>query len=98
MNAQEIDRQLEIYGCIVPAMQLGSCTSRRHPGQLDTVIPGRERTAYFYRKMAIRFAQDARRKYLEKLFPGYIETNLWLAKNYLATYRKMKRIQMEEAK
>jgi hypothetical protein len=95
MNAAEIDRELRVFGCIIPAMQLGSCVSRRYPGQLDSIIPGRERTAYFYRKTAILFAQDARRKYLEKIFPGYIKTHTWLAKSYLDTYRKMK---LKEAK
>lgn len=48
------------------------------------------RTAYFYRKMAIAFAQDARRTWLNRHFAGYTETHAQLAKSYLASYRKVK--------
>lgn len=51
---------------------------------------GHHRTPYFYRQMAIRFAQDARHPVTRILGRGDVSVYEQLAKSYLASYRKMK--------
>lgn len=51
---------------------------------------GHHRTAYFYRQVAIRFAQDARHPMTRVLCRGDVSVFVSLAKSYLASYRKMK--------
>lgn len=51
---------------------------------------GHDRTAYFYRQVAIRFAQDARHPMTRVLCRGDVSTFTSLAKTYLAEFRKRK--------
>lgn len=74
-----ISRQFELFGWVIPAMAevRGS----------DTIIRGRQRTAYFYRKEAIAWARWYRRFKYDKQRAMFLR----LAKRYLELYREQKR-------
>lgn len=72
------DRDAELLGYVIPAMTAA--------GGVTTEILGRNRTAYFYKSMAIKFRQGAREAGF--WFKGAEETHLSLAKMYLREYRK----------
>lgn len=64
--------------------------ARYQPYSMPVVL-GRDRTPYFYRKMAISCARDARiYRNWANTFPNIRETFEYLAKSYLASYRKLK--------
>jgi hypothetical protein len=77
-------RLREMFGSIIPSSML--------PGERGLypsleIIPGRRRTAYFYKQMAIKLRQGARAAGF--WFKGAEETHLNLAKSYFKTYRQM---------
>jgi hypothetical protein len=81
-DRDEIERQWRIGGSVIPAMV---CSESSALYSLP-IVPGRGRTRYFYRKMAIRLFQDSRQC---EWFKGQRATFLSLAKSYLASYRKL---------
>jgi hypothetical protein len=82
LSRAEIERQWRIGRSVIPAMAVAG----DHPQYAVENIPGRGRTRYFYRRMAIAFAQSARRV---EWVPGSRATHVSLAKNYLAGYRAL---------
>ncbi len=74
---QRAERALRMFG---PGHVLPATSERR----------GHDRTPYFYRKMAVACAQDARHPMTRVLCRGDVSVFVSLAKSYLASYRKMK--------
>jgi len=79
-DRERIEREYSFFGSVIPAA---------------TDDPGRKRTAYFYRKMALAFARDAREfrrsiSYYVTDGPGFLDTLNSLAKTYLREYRQRK--------
>lgn len=74
------------YDELLPAAQ--TAATRPH---WRNIIPGRERTPYFYRKMALTFLRDALMfRRCGEFFPGQYDTYKSLALSYLASFKKMK--------
>lgn len=74
----EIERQWRLFGSVIPAMQLAE-TKASLP-----VVPGRDRTRYFYRKQALVWARRSR---LPEWVAGSRATAIDFAKMYLKSYR-----------
>jgi hypothetical protein len=80
--ARSVAREFELFGTVIPAMVSAQISPLYHLNE----IPGRGRTPYFYRKMAISFRRDMRFAWsseMRECFKG-------LALSYLASYRKLK--------
>lgn len=72
MTREQITREFELFGTVIAA---------------STADTTRRRTAYFYRRQAIQWAQMGRQWWPS---PGFAALCRRLAKSYLATYRQMK--------
>lgn len=71
-------RHFELFGYCIPASGL--------PGGLCETIPGRQRTPYFYRKMALDFWRMARWGWGDP--DSFRQTCRSLALSYLKSYRE----------
>lgn len=81
-----MERLYSPYDELLPAAQTAQVRPHwRH------IVPGRERTSYFYRKMASTFLRDALQfRRCGEYFPGQYKTYKELALMYLASFKKMK--------
>ncbi len=74
------------YDEVVPAALQG-----QKPPTWCCIVPGRQRTSYFYKKMALTFLRNAMQlRRVGEWFPGEYETHKSLALMYLDSFRKMK--------
>lgn len=74
------------YDELLPA----ALTAQRSPDWINKV-PGRQRTSFFYRQMALNFLRGALEfRRCGEWFPGQYDTYKSLALSYLATFKKVK--------
>jgi hypothetical protein len=79
---RSVEREFELFGTVIPAMVSAEVSPLYHLNE----IPGRKRTPYFYRKMAISFRRDMRAAWSQEMRECFKR----LALSYLASYRKLK--------
>lgn len=82
INGRSIEREFELFGSVIPAMQSAQISPLYNLNE----IPGRSRTSYFYRKMAIAFRRDMRSAW----HPEMRECFKRLALSYLERYHQLK--------
>lgn len=78
---EAIEREFRLFGSVIPSAVI---PASRETGYRE-LVPGRERTTYFYRMMAIRLMKGSR---MFEVVPGQRQTYIDLAKSYLKTYRE----------